>query len=369
MDMVYGPDGNLYVSSSHNYKIYRYNGETGALIDEFVPNTGLYKPTRMTFGPDGNLYTLCGDVKRYNGTTGGLIDTFSAEYGNGLRFGPAGNLYLAGTWDQVKVVDGQTGTTLDSSLFNVGGVRLMDATFRETDPVTLAYTTPYSPPINGDGGLTFKLDLGEILGDGVERTELGALLHSDAYAEASNDMDDDLDEIFRRFVFEREDGLSDPQDVFLNAALTGMLTSQGDGIAGFRATVELLDPATFDILDSSEIAITRDASVYGDGDLPLDGLLFGALATLTPGEEYLLHASLSATAETGADPNSLAHAWLAHSLDVQLSGAPIPEPSTVSLAAVGLLGLALCKCHRRKRSLVQEKSYLTGGGSVSLRSF
>src|SRR5436853_3405173 len=53
--MTFGPDGNLYVGMSSN--ISRYDGQTGALLNVFVPNTILHAtPMDMTFGPDGNLY-------------------------------------------------------------------------------------------------------------------------------------------------------------------------------------------------------------------------------------------------------------------------------------------------------------------------
>ena len=35
--VVFGPDGNLYVSGSNSDNVVRYNGTTGAFIDEFIP--------------------------------------------------------------------------------------------------------------------------------------------------------------------------------------------------------------------------------------------------------------------------------------------------------------------------------------------
>ncbi len=54
--LTFGPDGHLYVSSYETDSVLRYNGTTGAFIDEFVAagSGGLKSPTGLTFGPLGN---------------------------------------------------------------------------------------------------------------------------------------------------------------------------------------------------------------------------------------------------------------------------------------------------------------------------
>ena len=171
-DLAFGPDGNLYVSSSYRSWVSRYNGTTGAFIDYFVPDGsgglsgpngilfrgdylyvatasdpsdpfgrvlrysaltgafvdefipplsgGLKVPAFMTFGPDGNLYVTGWSsyaVHRYNGTTGAFVDLFvppgTLSNPAGLAFGPDGNLYVA-SWGNSRVqrYDGTTGAFL-----------------------------------------------------------------------------------------------------------------------------------------------------------------------------------------------------------------------------------------------------------------
>lgn len=122
--LVFGPDGNLYVSDLGLGQILRYDGTTGALIDVFVDIGGGASPLGLTFGPDGNLYvgrTDTSEVLRYDGTTGAFIDVFvSAGSGGlavplGLAFGPDGNFYVASfASGEVLRYDGATGAFIDA---------------------------------------------------------------------------------------------------------------------------------------------------------------------------------------------------------------------------------------------------------------
>jgi Fibronectin type III domain len=105
--LLYGPDGNLYVSDYENSAILRFDAQSGTFVDVFVPHRsgGLSLPTDATFGPDRNLYVCSRDsnqVLEYNGVNGAFVGAFvSAGSGglsepDGLAFGPDGNLYVVG---------------------------------------------------------------------------------------------------------------------------------------------------------------------------------------------------------------------------------------------------------------------------------
>ncbi len=121
---AFGPDGNYYVASYAADDVLRYDGQSGAFIDEFVPAGlgGLDGSLDVVFGPDRNLYVssaITDNVLRYDGATGAFIDVFASGNGlndpRGLIFGPDGNLYVSSeVTDSVERFDGDTGAALGS---------------------------------------------------------------------------------------------------------------------------------------------------------------------------------------------------------------------------------------------------------------
>jgi PEP-CTERM motif len=65
----------------------RFDGMTGALIDNFIPDgtDGLTSAVDLTFGPDGKLYVANFDgVKRFDSATGAFIDDFILDGTGGI---------------------------------------------------------------------------------------------------------------------------------------------------------------------------------------------------------------------------------------------------------------------------------------------
>ncbi|MEL7037629.1 MAG: hypothetical protein AAFO04_18690 [Cyanobacteria bacterium J06592_8] len=108
----FGPDGNLYIANFVGNSIDRYNFETEQ-IEPFI--LSIDSPVQPLFGPDGNLYVssnstgkgilTAGSVFRFDGQTGELIDEFIPGGTGGLD----GAGWLAFAEDGVSVPEPSLG--------------------------------------------------------------------------------------------------------------------------------------------------------------------------------------------------------------------------------------------------------------------
>ena len=140
----FGPDGNLYVTSSNNNSIVRFDGQTGQFLDVFATGGELEEPKGLLFGPDGLLYVgngsinhpYGGSVVRFDPATGQSLGEFVLEgSGNlqkagGLAFGPDGDLYVVDTLvETVRRYDGLTGAYIDNFAWDHGMFVIEDLLF------------------------------------------------------------------------------------------------------------------------------------------------------------------------------------------------------------------------------------------------
>lgn len=94
-DMTLDGKGNLYVAYHGSNLVAKFNGETGEFDSVFTKGSP-GGPTGLAFGPDGNLYVSSSfqnnRVLRYDGTTGDLLGVFVSEGLGGLD-GPRGLVF------------------------------------------------------------------------------------------------------------------------------------------------------------------------------------------------------------------------------------------------------------------------------------
>ncbi|MBA4374081.1 MAG: hypothetical protein C0402_14615 [Thermodesulfovibrio sp.] len=84
--LVFGPDGDLYISSYYKSSVVRYDLNTSATLGAFA--SGISLPAGLVFGPDNNLYVSvygADKVSRFNGATGAYIDDFVVAGSGGLN--------------------------------------------------------------------------------------------------------------------------------------------------------------------------------------------------------------------------------------------------------------------------------------------
>lgn len=80
--LTFGPNGNLFVTSTGKDEVLEYQGSNGAFVGSFADAStgGCVDPAGIAFGPhDGNLYVACRGsdaVRRFSGTSGSSLGGF-----------------------------------------------------------------------------------------------------------------------------------------------------------------------------------------------------------------------------------------------------------------------------------------------------
>jgi hypothetical protein len=344
--VLFGPDGNgdgrkdLYVSTGENggpgqlKAVLRYDGVTGALIDEFTKGGDLQSPTGIIFGPDGSLYVATGTggsggrVAHYDGRTGAFLGDFVAPGSGGLRapsgmvFGPSGNnskkldLYVSSrATHNILRYDGSTGAFLGD--FVVSGSAGLDTpqglTFGPDGNLYVASSAILNN--NARGVLRFQGPTGPTPGafldtfvpadTGALRTPFGPIFGPDGNGDGQFDLyvtssrfngvtgnkatvkryDGVTGAFIDTFVTEGSGGLDEAQ--FLTFTETDPVTLAYTGMATGAASVpRSAEPVTADIANLTSANVTKPQGDHGQQSVTLSFRTVNGAAT-TSDNDYV----------------------------------------------------------------------------------
>lgn len=86
-DFAFGPNGDIFITDATFNQVRRYSSVDGSFLGVFSTTTGA--ASGVTFGPDGNFYVnVAGNTHRFDGQTGAFIDVFVPGKGGFNNFFP-----------------------------------------------------------------------------------------------------------------------------------------------------------------------------------------------------------------------------------------------------------------------------------------
>ena len=294
-------DDDLFVGNfSGSGDILEYNATSGAFIGTFGPAISF--PLGGAFGPDGNFYATNSNtdtVLRLNGTTGSVINSLFASVGDaaGLAFGPTGNLFVVSSSDPgaLTVLNGTTGAVITT--VDAGGI-LMDPEGITLGPDKSIYVAGG----DGDNVLKFNGTTGAFLGTFVA-TDSGGLTSA-------------------RGVAFGPDG-----NLYVASFGTNQILEY-NGTSG--AFIGVFASATG---ACSALALPRDLTFGPNGNLFVGS--FGS------GDIFEFNGSTGACMSDFVPSGTGGLAGPTFLLFGKGGGASVPEPGTLSLLALALVGMAV----------------------------
>ena len=189
-NVVFGPNGDLYVASGFGEQVLRYDGQTGAVKDAVITSgaSGVVtdNPWALAFGPDNKLYVAgrnSNNVLRYDPATGVVDEFISAGSGvwnpKGLAFGADGNLYVS---------NADTGTT-DTSPLQDQVVRYQGPTGQAPGQFIDVFIARGDHGLDNPNGLTFNgnyLYVANTRGDSISRYDAETGAFHDVFVSAGS---------------------------------------------------------------------------------------------------------------------------------------------------------------------------------------
>ncbi len=240
--------------------------------------------------------------------------------------------------DDINAARGQKFTIGAAPTFTMNQSDKSRKAFHWNYPKLVLY--PFGDPVDGGGGVDFFLDEAEQDTDGqVDITDRGCKHHMYVQAVSQQTQQQRHSEVRQRFLFQADDGTTDPRTIFMQGLLEGALDA-GGASASVNATIALYDDAG-NKLDDVVFFDEVSSQLIGDPQSKDVAEPLVLEAELTPGKVYQLVSRLDLSASLN-HPDGSGLADFSNTFDVQMSG--VPEPATIALLVGGLGGLL----HRRR---------------------
>lgn len=192
-------------------------------------------------------------------------------------------------------------------------------------------------PLPGGGGTSFDPGPPVVFGDpGTAHNDLSQQHKLSAQSLAGSEAIHRTNTITRTFTFSRDDGMTDPTEVFISAFLDGYLQADNGGMSKVDATFRILDMNDNQVGGAFEQYTEQILTSFGqDQDSNVAEVLqFSEL--LVPGQTYKLESTLSVWADAMSEAGG-ARAFFDNTFEVTMSG--VPEPASLALLTFGAMGV------------------------------
>ncbi len=305
-DILTGPGGDLFVTSSFDHKVVRYKGRTGALVGTAIPvGNGLNGPSGITMGPDGHWYVTSrnsNQIKRYNGSTGAFMDNFVASGLNqpfqGLLWSADNKLYV-GNYGSGQIQRYTTfGTLLDSVSLPAGVLTVRGFVF---GPDANLYVVAHNQNV-------YRVTTGGTMSVSIFGSSTGAFGGISFGPDGHLYVTDLMNNVIRKFhgstgvdlgIWSSGGALGEPKEVIFRPL--SLRLDYGDLASAPVASAEVDNQLRLGPLVDSELAPLTNASATADdkdGTDDEDGVQLPA--SLTPGRSsWLLVTTTNLTAADG----------------------------------------------------------------------
>jgi len=377
ISVAFGPNDDLWVTARDSNNVAKFNGTTGAFIENVLGPSDITAPAGFTFSPDGSKFYVSTDtansqnnvVRQYDTTTGNLLaPNFITDLppclfctgkveANGLRFGPDQNgdgnddLYVALSGDlnpfAVAVYDGSTGAMIDGSIYEVD-LAPKFVLFEDTGPA--ATSLEWKRDSSGEWVNPFDWNPNDVPTANNQTAVFGGMVSSPTTVVVRTDV------TVKEIQFDNganSYAIGGLGSVNLEADSGNATIDVDNGTHQFQAEVKLQSHTDVDVASGAILSFNNALNLNGNTLAKTGGgtLLINNVLTTGGGTVTGLAGVIGGSGIVGGDLVILGGTISpGNSPPVAGSLSDVPEPSGLGLFVLGLLGAGALICPIRRRS-------------------